>query len=355
MHPSIALMLRSPQNRAIAAHILARQGNRGDTMLAHIDPAEALMLQRMGGVGSVNPRTGLRQFYPGQGGAGGMGLGGSGGEAGSDPGGRGGSGGGNGGGGGYGGRPTGPHDAAGYSAGSGYGAPGDSNGGYNGQGRGWAASQTSGGELPNDGTTKTGQSAYQSARDAYNGSVLGHVFGVAPDLSDSATYADGTWHTGFNVGKAIDGLGATLIGGPFGTALSAANTAFGPSWGPNVVLGGPGAPPTEGMYKGVLRGPGAPAGSQGSLGSPGANGGGNGDPRGRIGSSGLPGHGTTPAPGAQPAGLPPAANPALAGLYVAGLASDPFGGRFGSNPFLSPYLIAANQPAARGYLSGLWH
>lgn len=38
------------------------QGRRGDTMLAHINPLEAVMLKRMGGSGTINPKTGLPEF-----------------------------------------------------------------------------------------------------------------------------------------------------------------------------------------------------------------------------------------------------------------------------------------------------
>lgn len=44
---------------------LAAQGRGGDTMLAHVNPMEAEMLRRMGGSGSVNPNTGLREFKGG--------------------------------------------------------------------------------------------------------------------------------------------------------------------------------------------------------------------------------------------------------------------------------------------------
>jgi hypothetical protein len=44
---------------------LARQGRGGDTMLAHINPQEAEVLRRMGGSGTVNPNTGLREFKGG--------------------------------------------------------------------------------------------------------------------------------------------------------------------------------------------------------------------------------------------------------------------------------------------------
>lgn len=45
----------------IAAGI-ASLGRNGDTMLAHITPSEARMLRRNGGSGTINPKTGLREF-----------------------------------------------------------------------------------------------------------------------------------------------------------------------------------------------------------------------------------------------------------------------------------------------------
>ena len=42
---------------------LASKGRYGDTMLAHINPEEAALLKSMGGAGTVNPQTGLREFY----------------------------------------------------------------------------------------------------------------------------------------------------------------------------------------------------------------------------------------------------------------------------------------------------
>lgn len=38
-------------------------GRNGDTMLAHITPQEALMLRMMGGSGTINPQTGLPEFF----------------------------------------------------------------------------------------------------------------------------------------------------------------------------------------------------------------------------------------------------------------------------------------------------
>jgi hypothetical protein len=42
---------------------LASKGRYGDTMLAHINPQEAGLLRSMGGAGTINPKTGLREFY----------------------------------------------------------------------------------------------------------------------------------------------------------------------------------------------------------------------------------------------------------------------------------------------------
>jgi hypothetical protein len=44
---------------------LASKGRYGDTMLAHINPEEAALLKSMGGAGTVNPQTGLPEFYAG--------------------------------------------------------------------------------------------------------------------------------------------------------------------------------------------------------------------------------------------------------------------------------------------------
>ena len=42
---------------------LASLGRYGDSMLAHITPQEAMMLRRAGGSGSINPATGLPEFF----------------------------------------------------------------------------------------------------------------------------------------------------------------------------------------------------------------------------------------------------------------------------------------------------
>ena len=42
---------------------LASKGRYGDTMLAHINPQEAGLLKAMGGAGTINPQTGLPEFF----------------------------------------------------------------------------------------------------------------------------------------------------------------------------------------------------------------------------------------------------------------------------------------------------
>jgi len=48
---------------AIAAHKLAAMGRNGDTQLAHINPEEAYMLKQHGGSGTINPHTGLHEYF----------------------------------------------------------------------------------------------------------------------------------------------------------------------------------------------------------------------------------------------------------------------------------------------------
>ena len=45
---------------------LSQQGRFGDTMLAHITPQEAAVLKAMGGSGTINPMTGLPEFFLGK-------------------------------------------------------------------------------------------------------------------------------------------------------------------------------------------------------------------------------------------------------------------------------------------------
>ena len=42
---------------------LSRKGRYGDTELAHVNPQEKSMLKAMGGSGTINPYTGLREYF----------------------------------------------------------------------------------------------------------------------------------------------------------------------------------------------------------------------------------------------------------------------------------------------------
>lgn len=48
---------------AEAARLVASKGRRGDTMLAHITPSEARLLRSRGGSGTINPETGLPEYF----------------------------------------------------------------------------------------------------------------------------------------------------------------------------------------------------------------------------------------------------------------------------------------------------
>ena len=60
-------MMRRPNRMKLheALEVVRRQGKRGDTELAHVNPREKAILKAMGGVGTRNPKTGLRQYYDG--------------------------------------------------------------------------------------------------------------------------------------------------------------------------------------------------------------------------------------------------------------------------------------------------
>jgi len=55
-----------------SAKNLKKYGRKGDTLLAHITPAEANLLKNLGGSGTINPITGLPEFFGGFGGFGGF-------------------------------------------------------------------------------------------------------------------------------------------------------------------------------------------------------------------------------------------------------------------------------------------
>lgn len=67
--PPLTPELSPPQNFARggiaeAARMVAGYGRNGDTMLAHITPEEARLLKARGGSGTINPQTGLPEFWP---------------------------------------------------------------------------------------------------------------------------------------------------------------------------------------------------------------------------------------------------------------------------------------------------
>jgi len=55
--------LNSTSNLAMIAKMLEKKGRANDTILAHITQREAEMLKERGGAGTVNPETGLLEFY----------------------------------------------------------------------------------------------------------------------------------------------------------------------------------------------------------------------------------------------------------------------------------------------------
>ena len=61
--PGMAPMAMMQGGLADMAQYLASRGRNGDTMLAHITPDEARMLQAQGGSGTINPETGLPEYF----------------------------------------------------------------------------------------------------------------------------------------------------------------------------------------------------------------------------------------------------------------------------------------------------
>jgi hypothetical protein len=45
------------------AQELPKYGRGGDSIVAHINPEEAMMLKAMGGSGTINPQTGLPEYF----------------------------------------------------------------------------------------------------------------------------------------------------------------------------------------------------------------------------------------------------------------------------------------------------
>jgi len=62
MSRSLASVLKTDSLKPLA-QILRSKGRKGDTVLAHITPKEAAKLKREGGSGSINPDTGLPEFF----------------------------------------------------------------------------------------------------------------------------------------------------------------------------------------------------------------------------------------------------------------------------------------------------
>jgi hypothetical protein len=62
-----SLMMRqmNPESLKGMASLLQQYGRNGDTMLAHINPKEAMLLDRVSGGGSMNPMTGMPEFFDG--------------------------------------------------------------------------------------------------------------------------------------------------------------------------------------------------------------------------------------------------------------------------------------------------
>ena len=62
MSRSLASVLKTDSLKPLA-QILRSKGRKGDTVLAHISPKEAARLKREGGSGTINPDTGLPEFF----------------------------------------------------------------------------------------------------------------------------------------------------------------------------------------------------------------------------------------------------------------------------------------------------
>ena len=54
----------NPESLKGMASLLQQYGRNGDTILAHINPREAMLLDRVSGGGSMNPMTGMPEFFP---------------------------------------------------------------------------------------------------------------------------------------------------------------------------------------------------------------------------------------------------------------------------------------------------
>jgi len=59
----LAALLGGMTLNDLAKEVLQLQGRRGDTQLAHINKREAALLKDAGGSGTINPNTGMQEFY----------------------------------------------------------------------------------------------------------------------------------------------------------------------------------------------------------------------------------------------------------------------------------------------------
>jgi hypothetical protein len=57
------MMKKAMQQQATPAGPAAAAGRNGDKILAHINPKEAALLKKRGGSGTINPKTGVLEFY----------------------------------------------------------------------------------------------------------------------------------------------------------------------------------------------------------------------------------------------------------------------------------------------------
>jgi methylmalonyl-CoA mutase cobalamin-binding subunit len=73
MAKEIAKLLRTEMAADVTAlpmlaKLLQAYGRKGDKVLAHITPEEAQRLEDEGGSGTINPHTGLPEYFDGEGG-----------------------------------------------------------------------------------------------------------------------------------------------------------------------------------------------------------------------------------------------------------------------------------------------
>lgn len=264
---------------------------KGDTVLAQINPHEAAMLIAAGGSGRRDPQTGIIHFDP----PGGSNAGGAG------------------------------HASGGDGGGMGGGGNGGGYGGNQGSG-GYTGTHASG---PGYGQGPTGSPSGGGGQYGSHGGYMGGM--------------------NVNLGRTLDGIALGMIPGA-GLGLSAANSVFGPGWGPSLNIGGT----TNGYnISGDKTGTYGLGGWGNGPSNVGANVGSNNDggwrgQMGGIGSSGAPAGGPA-ATVAAPAPTGPAVPPPAA-LPPGALPQQPF-----IPPMANPYMpwrqfMAYQNPANLGAL-----